>query len=58
MNEFRITDMDIQALVDKELEPGREKLILAAIQHSPELFKRYTTYVHQKTLLKKWWKDN
>jgi len=50
--------MDIQALVDKELEPRREQIILAAIQNSPELFKRYTTYIHQKNLLKKWWKDN
>src|SRR5690349_14158638 len=58
MNDFRITDMDIQALVDKELAPSRELLILSAIQRSPELAKRYTTYLHQKDLLKKWWKDN
>lgn len=58
MNDFRITDMDIQALVDKELEPTRERFIFAAIQRSPELLKRYTTYLHQKDLLKKWWKDN
>ena len=58
MEKEKITDMDIQALVDDELAPERQKLVMDMIQRSPDLYKRYTLYVHQKNLLKTWWRDN
>lgn len=54
----KITDMDIQALIDNELDPERERLVLETIERSPDLYKRFTMYLHQKKLLKLWWKDN
>lgn len=53
-----VTDMDIQALIDDELEPDKLRRVMETIMHSPDLIKRYQLYVHQKTLLKLWWKDN
>ncbi len=58
MEEFKITDMDIQALIDNELPPDRQRLVLESIEKSPDLYKRFTLYMHQKKLLKMWWKDN
>lgn len=58
MEKEKITDMDIQALVDDELAPERQKLVMDMIQRSPDLYKRYTLYIHQKNLLKAWWRDN
>ena len=53
-----ITDMDIQALIDGELDPERKKQVMAIVERSPDLYKRFTLYMHQKKLLKLWWKDN
>lgn len=53
-----VTDMDIQALLDNELEPEKMRLVLETISRSPDLQKRYQQYLHQKDLLKLWWKDN
>jgi anti-sigma factor RsiW len=58
MDDEKITDLDIQALVDDELDPERQRLVMDYIQSSPDLYKRYTLYVHQKKLLKSWWRDN
>jgi hypothetical protein len=58
MKDFTITDMDIQALIDEELSPQRKQVVMEAIYRSPELSHRYTLYMHQKKLLKCWWKDN
>lgn len=58
MDEEKITDMDIQALIDNELGFDRQQAVLQRIESSPDLQKRYALYVHQKNLLKLWWKDN
>lgn len=53
-----ITDWDIQALLDNELDWERQKLALQAIETNPDLRRRYLQYKKQKELLKNWWKDN
>jgi hypothetical protein len=50
--------MDIQALIDGELEPERQRQVMEVVERSPDLYKRFTLYMHQKKLLKLWWKDN
>jgi len=57
-DDLTITDMDIQALIDGELDHERKIFVMNAIDRSPDLQKRYSLYVHQKNLLKLWWKDN
>ena len=57
-NRTKITDLDIQALVDGELPPDVKSRYLEIINHSPDLFRRYNMYMQQKTLLKIWYKDN
>lgn len=58
MNREKITDMDIQALVDGELDEGQRDRILKILHLYPDLYKRYILYKEQKSLLKAWWKDN
>lgn len=58
MSSVKITDMDIQALIDNELDPVRQRILLETIETSPDLYKRFTMYLHQKKLLKLWHKDN
>lgn len=54
----KITDLDIQALIDNELSPEEEKRVMAIIMSRPDLVQRYNMYMHQKNLLKMWHKDN
>lgn len=58
MDNGKVTDLDIQALIDGELDAQRGHYVLTAIQQDPALFNRYTLYQKQKNLLKNWWKDN
>ena len=53
-----ITDYDIQALVDDELKHEDEKQVLEFIAYNRTAQKRYKELLHQKRLLKLWWKDH
>lgn len=53
-----ITDLDIQALVDGEVDEKTSLLLLEAVTNDPALYNRYLLYQKQKKLLKAWWKDN
>lgn len=50
-----ISDDDIQALVDGEICPSRERDIRTAVIKSPKLLKRYEELTRQKILLQRWW---
>ena len=50
-----VTDYDIQALVDGELEWEEEKRVRAYISSNWQALQRYHELVDQKNLLKKWW---
>lgn len=52
-----LEDLEIQALVDRELDAAAEKRVLAAIAESPSLQKRYHQLLVQKQLLIDWFKD-
>lgn len=58
MNSKRITDLDIQALVDGEVDEKTSVALLQAVTNDPNLYNRYMLYQKQKKLLKSWWKDN
>jgi anti-sigma factor RsiW len=58
MERETITDLEIQALVDGELDQARQKQVMDALDRRPDLYKRYLQYKKQKSLLRAWWKDN
>lgn len=58
MGKEKITDYDIQALVDGEVSDIRYVALFEAVSKDPALYNRYLLYKNQKNLLKSWWKDN
>lgn len=54
----KITDLDIQALVDGEIIGDRKQALMDSLTCHPDLYKRFLLYQKQKNLLKSWWKDN
>jgi anti-sigma factor RsiW len=58
MNSKHITDLDIQALVDGNVDEHASMMLLEAVTNDPALYNRYLVYQKQKKLLKSWWKDN
>lgn len=54
---FHITDMDIQALIDNELDHDSEKRVRSCLQNNSKAKERYETLKHQKELLKLWWRQ-
>jgi hypothetical protein len=58
MSKDKITDYDIQALVDGELGDSQCTELLEVVVSDPALYNRYLLYKRQKNLLKSWWKDN
>lgn len=53
---YLITDYDIQALIDNELDWEEQKRVRKAIQENPFLLRRYNEYTKQKNLIQKWFK--
>lgn len=58
MGKEKITDYDIQALVDGEVTDNQYVALFEAVNSDPALYNRYLLYKKQKNLLKSWWKDN
>ncbi len=52
-----VTDYDIQALVDAQLDPAEEKRVWCAIEKNSLYIKRYEELIAQKKLLLSWWAD-
>lgn len=52
-----ITDQDIQALIDSELDWETEKKVRQAISKDTVYQNRYHLLKSQKTLLQTWWKQ-
>ena len=50
-----LSDYDIQALIDNELDWERAKIVMAHIDTDPTLKKRHTLLLAQKHLLQNWW---
>lgn len=51
----QITDYDIQALTDEELDWETRKKVMDTINADPQSLKRYNHLKKQKSLLKNWW---
>ncbi len=49
-----ITDYDIQALIDSELDWEEEKRVRQHIQDNPQVRERYSALLRQKQLLRTW----
>jgi anti-sigma factor RsiW len=56
MNTRRMTDNDIQALIDNELDWESEKHVRASIERDIHAQRRYEELMAQKALLKSWWR--
>lgn len=54
----KITDFDIQALIDGQVDDQTCVSLVEQINKDPTLYNRYLLYKKQKNLLKSWWKDN
>ena len=50
-----ITDYDIQALVDDELDHERAKQVKLYVEQDRRAQERYSELKEQKDLLKQWW---
>ncbi|MGM0422701.1 MAG: hypothetical protein ACQEQL_06350 [Pseudomonadota bacterium] len=55
MTDTNISDLEIQALVDNELEWEQAKHVLNCIDEHPWARRRYDELVRQKNLLRDWW---
>jgi len=51
----RITEMDIEALIDNELDPQTAARVSYAVEQDPHLRHTYRTLITQKKLLNMWW---
>lgn len=52
-----VTDYDIQALIDNELDWESEKRIRTHLKHNPAAKRYYEDLMHQKRLLRLWAKQ-
>lgn len=50
-----VTDYDIQALVDGQLDRDEERRVWREIEHNSLYMRRYEELVAQKKLLLSWW---
>jgi hypothetical protein len=50
-----ISDLDIQALVDGELDKEEERRLLSEIIRAPELLNRLEELMRQKRQIRNWW---
>lgn len=50
-----ITEFDIEALVDSQLDWEREKKVWSVLAHNQMLYEHYKGLVAQKKLLRSWW---
>lgn len=53
----KISDLELQALVDGELTGEERTALLTRIKKSPEAQKRHAEIIRQKEVLKEWWKN-
>lgn len=53
----KISDLELQALVDGELTGEERTALLTRIKKSPEAQKRHAEIIRQKEALKEWWKN-
>ena len=54
---YSVSDFDIQALVDNELDWESEKVVFEAISQDPKLQARYEQLKAQKKIVQIWWQN-
>jgi len=57
ITDYKITDNDIQALIDNELDWEQEKQVRRAINNNSIFTDLYNALKSQKQLLQIWWKQ-
>lgn len=55
LSDTHISDLEIQALVDNELEWEQARHVLNYIDEYPWARRRYDELIRQKQLLRDWW---
>lgn len=58
MGEVRITDQDIEALVDNQLDKADAARVTYALLQNPRLHRKYSQLLTQKRLLQLWWQHD
>lgn len=53
----KITDEDLQALVDGAFDQETHRRMIHAIRHNPRLWRRLEELYYQKFILKEWWRS-
>jgi anti-sigma factor RsiW len=56
MENLEISDYDIQALADGELDDEKRREIMKHIMRSPELLERLDELCRQNRQLREWWR--
>lgn len=51
----QITELDLQALVDEELDNGRKQFITEQLHTNPSLLAKYEELLAQRDMLRSWW---
>ena len=54
----KISEWDIQALIDGELSADEEAYVLQALADAPDMQELFNLLKKQKQLLQLWWKDH
>lgn len=57
MERAPLSDFDLQAYLDSELDWERAKNVLAYIESNPSARQRYEELQKQKLMLREWWKQ-
>lgn len=57
MEKTPLSDFDIQAYIDNELEWERAKTVLAQIEADPKLRQRYESLLALKHQVQNWWRE-
>lgn len=53
----RITELDVEALIDSQLDWEKEKRVLRELERNPGLRAYHEEMVKQKKLLVAWWRN-
>ena len=58
MSAQNISDYEIQALVDNELDWEKEKRVRAFVDNNARAQERYQELIEQKEILREWWRGH
>lgn len=57
VSEQGVSEFDLQAIVDGELDMDKQSILMTKIKKCPALLSRLEELFYQKILLKSWWRS-